>query len=822
MSKFIHKLIALLLVLTVTSPVLAQNPVTTTYVNAQKQASPPANPPAGYNRIWVGTDNFVKVKQPDGTTQFMPYYLSSLDGIVLATSGVLSQFAPAPGGGDAAKFLRGDGTWADAGAAGFALQTQTSFTNNSTPAIYLKAPGPNTTPFLQFLDSTDASVLKVYYDGGIESAGDFYTATGKFATTGTSITLQTAGDTDVGVFREYGSLSFEGAVPSTSGVPKAWLDFTGVQGNTGITASTEYNAFWYNPPRTYTWAAGAITNQRFFYMRAPTIAFGGASTVTNAATVAISGAPIAGTNATISNAYALWVASGLSQFDGRINAVNSDASNPSVQAQNDTGTALRGISLSGYGAYLTSRSSIGANIAQTGTLSGNTTAATALIKREHVLSGFTSTGPVLQVEQATGTGNLLSLVNSGGTQAAFDQNGVLLIGGASSPRGSNVKLQLGTPASGHNYVNLYLEPTGTGVTPLAIQGNDAGQAVDLFQVFNSAGTKTFRIDNRGLPSASPTGADSTNLLMGHQASSVYDPGSYLTGLGYRVFQYASGGSHNVVVGAESAVNLTGSYNVILGSQTVWLENSLANSVIIGQGAFQQSAATYTGTGSLFLVGRGVGTDLTTQDNLAAFGSSIAPYNDWYFGRGYSATAPSDVTFQPSIGSGTNIAGASFYLKGGAGTGNATPGKLYLQYASAGSSGATVQSYTTAVTIDSSATDVGGLLQVDRIAGTTSAPSISAGAAAGTTPTVSVTGTDLGGEIVVTTGTGSVGSGTLATITLNVAFANDCYPVLQAADADSRGVAVNITHSSTGFTIVAGAVGWATSTEYRWTYIVAGR
>jgi hypothetical protein len=538
--------------------------------------------------------------------------------------------------------------------------------------------------------------------------------------------------------------------------------------------------------------------------------------------VAISGAPIAGTNATISNAYALWVASGLSQFDGRINAVNSDASNPSVQAQNDTGTALRGISLSGYGAYLTSRSSIGANIAQTGTLSGNTTAATALIKREHVLSGFTSTGPVLQVEQATGTGNLLSLVNSGGTQAAFDQNGVLLIGGASSPRGSNVKLQLGTPASGHNYVNLYLSPTGTGVTPLAIQGNAAGQAVDLFQVFNSAGTKTFRIDNRGLPSASPTGADSTNLLMGHQASSVVDPGSYLTGLGYRVFQYASGGSHNVVVGAESAVNLTGSYNVILGSQTVWLENSLANSVIIGQGAFQQSAATYTGTGSLFLVGRGVGTDLTTQDNLAAFGSSIAPYNDWYFGRGYSATAPSNVTFQPSIGSGTNIAGASFYIKGGAGTGNATPGKLYLQYASAGSSGATVQSYTTAVTIDSSATDVGGLLQVDRIAGTTSAPSISAGAAAGTTPTVSVTGTDLGGEIVVTTGTGSVGSGTLATITLNVAFANDCYPVLQAADADSRGVAVNITHSSTGFTIVAGAVGWATSTEYRWTYIVAGR
>ncbi|HNG93544.1 MAG TPA: hypothetical protein PLB32_12150, partial [Acidobacteriota bacterium] len=683
MSKFIHKLIALLLVLTVTSPVLAQNPVTTSYLNAQKQASPPANPPAGYNRIWVGTDNFVKVKQPDGTTQFMPYYLSSLDGIVLSTSGVLSQFAPAPGGGDAAKFLRGDGTWADAaGGGGFELQTETSFTDNTTPAILLKSPVANGTSFLRFLEGDASSVMAEISWNGVGTFDSItFTGYGANSVNATQNMLRLQSDGFGWAVDKAGSLRLEDADPSVSGVPKALIYAPVLASHSGITASTEYKAYWQNNSPTYTWAAGALTNNRFFHITAPTMAFDGASTVTNAATLAISGAPVAGTNATITNPYALWVESGLSQFNGRINTVNSDASNPNIQAQNDTGTALRGISLSSYGAYLTSRSSIAANIAQTGTLSGNTTAATALVKREHVLGGFTSTGPVLQVEQATGTGNLLSLVNSGGTQAAFDQNGVLLIGGASSPRGSNVKLQLGTPASGHNYVNLYLSPTGTGVTPLAIQGNAGGQAVDLFQVFNSAGTKTFRIDNRGLPSASPTGADSTNLLMGHQASSLVDPGSYLTGLGYRVFQYASGGSHNVVVGAESAVNLTGSYNVILGSQTVWLENSLANSVIIGQGAFQQSAATYTGTGSLFLVGRGVGTDLTTQDNLAAFGSSIAPYNDWYFGRGYSATAPSNVTFQPSIGSGTNIAGASFYIKGGAGTGNATPGKLYLQYAS---------------------------------------------------------------------------------------------------------------------------------------------
>jgi hypothetical protein len=623
-------------------------------------------------------------------------------------------------------------------------------------------------------------------------------------------------------FYKYGSFEVVSASTLNSGLPKSFLTWTGANNHSGITASTEYKAFWSNPAPTYTWGAGALTNNRFFHLVAPTMAFDGASTVTNAATLAISGAPAAGTNATITNPYAFWVESGLSRFDGRINAVNADVSNPAIQGQNDTGTGLRGISLSSYGGYLTSRSSIALNASQTGTLSGNTTAAAALIKREHVLSGFTSTGPVLQVEQATGTGNLLSLVNSGGTAAAFDQNGVLLIGSASSP-GTNTKLQLGTPTTTNNNVNFYLEPTGTTITPLAIQGNSS-QTADLFQVFNSSGTKVFYVNAKGVAHGSPSGIGINATAFGHQALDASGGGVNATVFGYSAgYNLNSSGTEDTLIGSNAGYGLTtGAHNVVVGSAALQNDQTISSSVIIGSGALNQSNGAYTGTGPVLAIGRSAGSDLTTQNNIAVFGSATSPLNDWYFGESYSTASPSDITFQPSVGSGTNIAGSSFYLKGGAGTGNATPGKLYLQYASAGSSGSTVQSYTTAVTIDSSATDIAGLLQIDRIAGTTSAPSISAGAAAGTTPTVSVTGTDLAGEIVVTTGTGSVGGGTLATITLNVAFANDCYPVLQAADADSRGVAVSVTHSSTGFTIVAGAAGWATSTEYRWTYFVAGR
>jgi hypothetical protein len=65
-----------------------------------------------------------------------------------------------------------------------------------------------------------------------------------------------------------------------------------------------------------TWAAGAITTQRFFIITAPTANFASASTISTASTLSITGAPVAGTNATITNAYALNVESGKSQFSG--------------------------------------------------------------------------------------------------------------------------------------------------------------------------------------------------------------------------------------------------------------------------------------------------------------------------------------------------------------------------------------------------------------------------------------------------------------------------------------------------------------------------
>ena len=106
----------------------------------------------------------------------------------------------------------------------------------------------------------------------------------------------------------------------TSGAQSAFK-VTGAA-NTGVTAATQATDVLFNLERTVTWAAGAgpLAAQRAFYVKAPLYAgdAGDPLTITNAATLCVSGAPgiIAGLN--ISNSYALWIESGASLFGGSL------------------------------------------------------------------------------------------------------------------------------------------------------------------------------------------------------------------------------------------------------------------------------------------------------------------------------------------------------------------------------------------------------------------------------------------------------------------------------------------------------------------------
>ena len=98
--------------------------------------------------------------------------------------------------------------------------------------------------------------------------------------------------------------------------------------STNQTLSTETIGVRFNMSATIQHATGALTTQRDFVIDARTHSFVGASTITTAATLAISAAPIAGTNATITNGYALWLQSGSMLISsGILSVVAPSASN---------------------------------------------------------------------------------------------------------------------------------------------------------------------------------------------------------------------------------------------------------------------------------------------------------------------------------------------------------------------------------------------------------------------------------------------------------------------------------------------------------------
>ncbi len=63
-------------------------------------------------------------------------------------------------------------------------------------------------------------------------------------------------------------------------------------------------------------ATGNISTQRYACISAPTYDFVGSSTITVAATFAVTGAPIQGTNCSITNSFALWVQTGITNLGG--------------------------------------------------------------------------------------------------------------------------------------------------------------------------------------------------------------------------------------------------------------------------------------------------------------------------------------------------------------------------------------------------------------------------------------------------------------------------------------------------------------------------
>ena len=117
------------------------------------------------------------------------------------------------------------------------------------------------------------------------------------------------------------------------------------------------------------------------------------------------------------------------------------------------------------------------------------------------------------------------------------------------------------------------------------------------------------------------------------------------------------------------------------------------------------------------------------------------------------------------------------------------------------------------------------MMTKKLLGGSATPTIAANAGVGTTPTISITGTDTAGKIILTTGTTPTAAADIATLTFNAAYSAAPYPVLTPGNAATTalGAATGVypTPSTTTLKLTAGATSLAASTQYVWYYNVIG-
>lgn len=165
------------------------------------------------------------------------------------------------------------------------------------------------------------------------------------ANSGTGGTLNGSATADIRVLNvvkmNFGPSTVVISPGASSGGSSAGLTYTAAA-NTGQTAGSEAINVNYDLTATLQHASNTvITTQRAFVIQAPTYSFvssGGA--ITTAATLAISGAPIQGTNwnSGTPKLYSIWAQAGLARFDGGISGV-TDASSAAAGIVGETMTS---------------------------------------------------------------------------------------------------------------------------------------------------------------------------------------------------------------------------------------------------------------------------------------------------------------------------------------------------------------------------------------------------------------------------------------------------------------------------------------------------
>ena len=264
----------------------------------------------------------------------------------------------------------------------------------------------------------------------------------------------------------------------------------------------------------------------------------------------------------------------------------------------------------------------------------------------------------------------------------------------------------------------------------------------------------------------------------------------------------------------TATGNTGGFNTVIGKQSATTLTSGGNNTLIGASS---NGAITTGTNNSTLGNNVLGAN-TTGSYLTAVGYQTG-------GTGtYTNTTGNNNTWLGAFsgpGTTTQLSNATAI---GYGATNLNSNEMVLGNSS-------LTSVTTAAAITAGGGFIGhasldlpltggtlsGSLSVPHIVGNSTPPSITAGASAGTSPTVSVTGTDLAFSITITTGTSPAASGVIATVTFNTAYGSSpkkhVTPTNASAASLSGANMVYPTSTTTTFVLNANTTALSASTTY---------
>ena len=217
----------------------------------------------------------------------------------------------------------------------------------------------------------------------------------------------------------------------------------------------------------------------------------------------------------------------------------------------------------------------------------------------------------------------------------------------------------------------------------------ASQSANLTEWQSSSGTTLSYVDASGQ-------FNHTTTLYGDQS---FGSNSYASAYGSAFGTSSSAGPNGVSIGysAGSGRDKTISLGYQAGSN---MGTSATNGIYIGTVAGQSTNFTQ----STVIANHGT---VTAANQFVAGAATHHEINNVFFGSGVIATSPISYTINGTGGSGTNIAGGNISIAGGKGTGNASGGSVLIQTSDTGSSGATLQSLTTKLSVVGNNIIIGG-------------------------------------------------------------------------------------------------------------------